>query len=223
MEPTIEELQELSASMPQIETNGILTEEQEKNLILKFQEGDLTALSELLEANIRFVITIAKLYENECYFLEMREIIAHYDNATRYNDDVIRQLVSMYQDQNTVMVYLSDHGEEVYDYRDNYGRDDWSMGNEPQQVLRYQYMVPMVVWCSDKYLTLHPEMAELLKQSADKPFMLDNTCHLLFRLANLLTPYYNNRRDILSPDYKCPKRIINDQFDYDEVMANQEM
>ena len=76
MEPTIEELQELSASMPQVETNGILTEEQEKNLILKFQEGDLTALSELLEANIRFVITIAKLYENECYFLEMREIIA---------------------------------------------------------------------------------------------------------------------------------------------------
>jgi heptose-I-phosphate ethanolaminephosphotransferase len=153
----------------------------------------------------------------------MKAEIAHYDNATRYNDDVIRQLVSMYQDQNTVMVYLSDHGEEVYDYRDNYGRDDWSMGNEPQQVLRYQYMVPMVVWCSDKYLTLHPEMAELLKQSADKPFMLDNTCHLLFRLANLLTPYYNNRRDILSPDYKCPKRIINDQFDYDEVMANQEM
>ena len=76
MEPTIEELQELSASMPQVETNGILTEEQENNLILKFQEGDLTALSELLEANIRFVITIAKLYENECYFLEMREIIA---------------------------------------------------------------------------------------------------------------------------------------------------
>ena len=76
MEPTIEELQELSASIPQVETNGILTEEQEKNLILKFQEGDLTALSELLEANIRFVITIAKLYENECYFLEMREIIA---------------------------------------------------------------------------------------------------------------------------------------------------
>jgi RNA polymerase primary sigma factor len=76
MEPTIEELQELSASMLQVETNGILTEEQEKNLILKFQEGDLTALSELLEANIRFVITIAKLYENECYFLEMREIIA---------------------------------------------------------------------------------------------------------------------------------------------------
>jgi hypothetical protein len=53
--------------------------------------------------------------------------------------------------------------------------------------------------------------------------MLDNTCHLLFRLAHLLTPYYNNSRDILSPDYHCPKRIINDQFDYDEVMANQEM
>ena len=76
MEPTIEELQELSASMPQVETNGILTEEQEKNLILKFQEGDLTALSELLEANIHFVVTIAKIYKEKCDFLEMRKIIA---------------------------------------------------------------------------------------------------------------------------------------------------
>ena len=148
---------------------------------------------------------------------DMRKEIAYYDNATRYNDDVIRQLTTLYQDQKTVMVYFSDHGEEVYDYRASYGRDDWSMGSAPQQVLRYQYMVPFVVWCSDKYLREYPEMAEQLKSSADKPLMLDNVCHLLFHLAHLQTPYYKDRRDVLSPDYSCPKRLINDEVDYDEI------
>ena len=110
---------------------------------------------------------------------EMKTEIAHYDNATRYNDEVIRQLVGLYQHQNTVMVYVSDHGEEVYDYRGSYGRDDWSMGSSPRQVLRYQYMVPLMVWCSDAYLKRHPQVAVQLRESLDKPLMLDNTCHLL--------------------------------------------
>lgn len=152
---------------------------------------------------------------------DMKAEIAYYDNATRYNDDVIRQLTSLYQDQSTVMIYLSDHGEEVYDYRDSYGRDDWSMGSDPRQVLRYQYMVPFVVWCSDTYLKRYPQMAELLRQAVDKPLMLDNTCHLLFRLAHLQTPYYKVSRDVLSPNYACPKRLINDQVDYDEVIKKK--
>jgi heptose-I-phosphate ethanolaminephosphotransferase len=153
---------------------------------------------------------------------DMKTEIAYYDNATRYNDDVIRQLTSLYKDQTTVMVYFSDHGEEVYDYRDSYGRDDWSMGSAPRQVLRYQYMVPFVVWCSDKYLRQYPEMAGQLRQSIDKPLMLDNVCHLLFHLAHLQTPYYKARRDVLSPDYSCPKRLINDQMDYNEIMSGND-
>ena len=76
MEPTKKELQELVASMPQVEVKGILTDEQEKALIHKFQNRDLDALSELLEANIHFVVTIAKIYKEKCDFLEMREIVA---------------------------------------------------------------------------------------------------------------------------------------------------
>ena len=74
---------------------------------------------------------------------EMREEIAHYDNATLYNDYVIKQIINLYNQQNTIVVYLADHGEEVYDYRDNLGRDDWNMGSDPVEVLRWQYMVPI--------------------------------------------------------------------------------
>jgi hypothetical protein len=58
-------------------------------------------------------------------------------------------------------------------------------------------------------------MAERLTKAADRPLMLDNTCQLLFRLAGLQTPYYQERRDILSDDYQCQHRIINDIYDYE--------
>ena len=154
---------------------------------------------------------------------EMREDIVHYDNATRYNDDVMKQIISLYNQENTVIIYLSDHGEEVFDYRDNLGRDDWSMGSDPRQVLRWQYMVPFIVWCSDKYAATHPDVTEQLRQATDRPAMLDNVCQLLFHLSGLYTSYYHQDRDVLSPDYRCPKRIINESIDCDSLLHSKDV
>lgn len=148
----------------------------------------------------------------------MRQDIAHYDNATLYNDHVMQQIIGLYAQQNTVVVYLSDHGEEVFDYRDNLGRDDWNMGSDPKQVLRWQYMTPFMVWCSDRYAERHPDIIEQLRQATGRPAMLDNVCQLLFHLSGLQTPYYHSDRDVLSPDYHCPKRLINEYLDCDSIL-----
>ena len=153
---------------------------------------------------------------------DMREDIVHYDNATRYNDHVLQQIIGLYDQQNTIVVYLSDHGEEVYDYRENSGRDDWGMGSDPRQVLRWQYMVPFVVWCSDKYAATHPNIIKQLQNATSRPAMLDNVCQLLFHLSDLKTPYYNKTRDVLSSDYVCPKRILNESIDCDSLKKSTE-
>jgi heptose-I-phosphate ethanolaminephosphotransferase len=153
---------------------------------------------------------------------DMREDIVHYDNATRYNDHVLQQIISLYDQQSTIVVYLSDHGEEVYDYRENSGRDDWGMGSDPRQVLRWQYMVPFVVWCSDKYAATHPDIIKQLQNATSRPAMLDNVCQLLFHLSDLKTPYYNKTRDVLSSDYVCPKRILNESIDCDSLKKSTE-
>ena len=150
----------------------------------------------------------------------MREEIAHYDNAALYNDYVMQQIIGLYDEENTVVVFLSDHGEEVYDYRDNLGRNDWSIGNDPQQVIRWQYMVPFLVWCSDKYEASHPEIVSQLSQAVNRPAMLDNVCQLLFHLSGLKTPWYHPERDLISPDYHCPKRLINDEVDCDSILQS---
>ncbi len=140
---------------------------------------------------------------------EMKAEIAHYDNATLYNDHVIQQLTQLYDDGNTVLVYLSDHGEEVYDYRPHFGRE--GHGEATAEEIRWQYEVPLVVWCSPRYIEKHPDIIAALRKATDRPFSIDNTCHLLFRLAGLRTSYYLSRRDILSDDYKCPPRTVNDK------------
>jgi len=62
MKPTKKELKEISASL--YESNGLLTAEQEANLVRQIREGNMDALSELLEGNIRFVISVAKNYRD---------------------------------------------------------------------------------------------------------------------------------------------------------------
>lgn len=151
---------------------------------------------------------------------DMREEIAYYDNAALYNDYVMQQIINLYDEENTVVVFLSDHGEEVYDYRDNLGRNDWSIGNDPKQVIRWQYMVPFLVWCSEKYEAGHPEIVSQLSQAVNRPAMLDNVCQLLFHLSGLKTPWYHPERDLLSPDYHCPKRLINDEVDCDSIFQS---
>ena len=158
---------------------------------------------------------------NAPYMTESKkQDIANYDNATYYNDYVVNHIINLYREKNTVVVYFSDHGEEVYDYRDSKGRVEAVPGQE-KEWLRYQFEVPFVIWCSDKYKALHPDVVRRIKASLNRPFMTDNTCHLLFDLAGLKTIYYRPERDLISPKFKPSKRIVQNNIDFDAMMANK--
>ena len=149
---------------------------------------------------------------------EKKQSIAEYDNATLYNDSVIGMLFNTYRNKNAVVVYLSDHGEEIYDIRDAKGRNLEHV--KDADVIRYQNDVPFVVWCSDRYKALHPDIINNLETSINRKGMLDNVCQLLFRLANMKTSFYKPERDITSQKYKTKKRIIYDEIDYDDIIEN---
>ena len=65
----------------------------------------------------------------------------------------------------------------------------------------------------------HPDIVNRLRQSINRPVAIDNTCQLLFHLAGLETPYYRSERDVLSDDYHCPPRMLNDAVNYEETMG----
>lgn len=171
----------------------------------------------LTPENIHF--TRDSILRHEPYMNDYKRfLIASYDNATYYNDRIIGKLFERLNKGNAVVVYFSDHGDEVYDYRDSEGRKD---GDDQANLLKHQFEVPMFIWCSDTYKTLHPELVTAIGNATDKPYTTDVISHSLFRLAGIHTPCYVEDRDITSPLYKQRKRVVESperQYDYDAIV-----
>lgn len=163
--------------------------------------------------------------KNETYFTESeyinrqlndeeRQFVTHYDNATLYNDKVLDSVIRMFEQEEAVVIFISDHGEEVYDDEHVKGR----LFQRPTYSIAHQeYEIPMWIWCSEKYKLAHNEIVEQIKKSLDKPFITDDISQLFYYLAGINCRWYNDRNNILSIDYQCRPRIINGGVDYDNL------
>ena len=118
-----------------------------------------------------------------------------------------------FRDSNSIVIYFSDHGEEVYDYRKQCGRDH---GEINSMTLRYQYEVPFVIWCSDTYMEKNPDVVNGIRQAVDRPFVNDNLSHMLFNIGGISTTYYKESYDLLSPNYRCEQRRVKGNRIYEE-------
>lgn len=147
---------------------------------------------------------------------EKRVYIAAYDNATYYNDAVMKRIFDQWRNKNTVVLYFPDHGDEAYDYRDHRGRH--MVTNPTPQLLHCQNDVPFMVWCSDYFISHHRQLYEQLVAASTRPGMIQDAKHLLLRLAGINTPYYLPQHDISSPYYKPQPRIVYDKYDYDKIV-----
>lgn len=169
--------------------------------------------------------TADSIQRNEDYLqdLEKKQSIADYDNAIIYNDYVIKHIINLFQDKNAVIVFLTDHGEEIYDYKDGIHRR--YEGYMTKGWLKNVHNIPFLIWCSDDYIKNHEATIHSIREATERPFMTDNLCHLMFHLGEIKNNYYIAERDPLSNQFKPRKRLIEDlktnkKYDYD-VIWNQ--
>ena len=144
-----------------------------------------------------------------------RQIIAHYDNATRYNDGVVADIVRHFRRRDVLLIYFADHGEEVYDDGVNrYGRVH--SDTPSAEVIRHEYEVPFVIWTSPTFQRRHPEVAARIRAARHRPFSHDDLPHLLLGLAGIATPHYDPTRDPLTNEFVVRKRWLREgKIDYD--------
>lgn len=144
---------------------------------------------------------------------EEREVIAHYDNATLYNDFVVDSIINKFKDKNCIVVYFSDHGEELYEIDDFVGH-----GNALQRpTIKYQIRVPMMVWTSPKFESGYPDVVKRIHESVHKPILTDNIPHFLFEVAGIDTKYYCPELSFINDKYNESKpRMIFGNLDYDK-------
>ena len=169
--------------------------------------------------------TVDSIQRNENYLQDdvKKQRVADYDNSVLYNDSVLQHVFDIYKDRNAVVVFLSDHGEETYDYKDAIFR--YYEGHMTKGWIKNIHNIPFVIWCSDVYIQRHGGTVKAIENATDRPFMIDNLCQLLFHLGEIKSDYYIPERDLISNQFKPRKRIIEDmffkKFDYDEVKNGQ--
>lgn len=140
-------------------------------------------------------------------------VVAHYDNATLYNDMVVGTIVDAYRHKDAIMFYFPDHGEEVYDYRDCYGR---TQGELTAEYLSCVYEIPYMVWVSDRFKSLHPALSAKIASSVNLPITNFDLSHLILDLCGVNFPQKDLSRSFLSDSYgNCHPRYYMRGQSYD--------
>ena len=147
-----------------------------------------------------------------------RKVLADYDNSVWYNDSVVNQIVERFKNDDAIVIYVPDHGEEVFGpgARHFFGRMHDAVINK--RLADEEFRIPMWIYTTPLYAKNHPDVVEAIKKAAPKKYMTDALSHLLMGLAGIHTPYYNPRYDLLSPEYdeKRP-RLLKNKTDYDTL------
>ncbi len=145
------------------------------------------------------------------------EDIMHYDNATFYVSNVVADLASRFRDRDAVVIYLPDHGEEVYDYRQRYGRTVEPVTPERAKAL---YEIPMWVFMTRAFEAGHPEIASALESNSAKPVFTYDLPALVLDMAGVGGAFAPRQRSIASKSYDASGRRLIDKgsCDYDSLM-----
>lgn len=137
---------------------------------------------------------------------EQRSVVADYLNATFYNDFIVDSIIRMFSDRNAIVIYFSDHGEEVYNFRMQQGRTD--IKTDDPRAMRCQLDIPFMIYASPRYAASHPHTMERIKRSVDRPFMTDNLPQVIFDLLGVHTSYFKPERSVINDEYRQQKRRL---------------
>ncbi|QVM90164.1 phosphoethanolamine transferase CptA [Pseudomonas entomophila] len=129
-----------------------------------------------------------------------------YDNAVRYNDFVVSNLIKRYSAStpNGFLLYLSDHGEDVY----SSGNHD-RLGRNEGDPTRPMYTIPFLLWTSPSWQASHPRD---LQAAAARPYSSAHLIHTLSDLAGLSYDLYEPTKSVVSDQFVATPRWIGNPY-----------
>jgi heptose-I-phosphate ethanolaminephosphotransferase len=148
--------------------------------------------------------------------------IAFYDCAVWYNDSVVGAIVDRFKNDDAIIIYFPDHGDEVYGPGSLHhcGRNHTT--NITKNIAQQEYEIPMWFYWTKKYAKSHPDVVSSIRKAKNKPFMTDAVSHLLLGLAGIKCKDYRPQLDLLSPQYNEKRqRLMQHLVDYDEVVKDK--
>lgn len=132
-----------------------------------------------------------------------RQVTAEYDNAVLYNDFIVDEIIRRFENKNAVLIYISDHGEEVYEGRNFFGHSLEERGNV------HMIEIPALVWASKSFREHYPEKISALTAALDRPYRTDYLIHTLLDFMDIRTTSFDATKSIINKNFEERPRIYN--------------
>ena len=146
-----------------------------------------------------------------------RQTLADYDNAILYNDSVVTEIVKKFENEDAIVIYVPDHGEECYE-GDMHFFCRMHSAKIDARLAHAEFDIPMWIWCSRKYIKKRPEIFRQVVNARNRRFMTDALAHMLLYLGGIHARDYNEQLNLLSPEYdESRPRILKKTTDYDKL------
>lgn len=129
------------------------------------------------------------------------DLIADYDNSILYTDSILGVVIDDIRKSNipSVIIYVSDHGENVYDDRDYRGRD-------PRFV-----RVPFLIYANEAYRENNPGVVEDMAAARSVPFSTSELPQIIMYLSDTRYQLYDSLSNPLSAGFIPRKRWVDDE------------
>lgn len=141
---------------------------------------------------------------------KQKDVVAYYDNSVLYNDFVINEIFKIFSGDDSLIVYLSDHGENLY--------ENGRLGHGMES--RFTYEIPLLFIGSREFLSDHAKLWQRLAAAKDKPFMSDDLAHLLADIIGVAPLEFDERKSPIRTDFNASRKRIANGVDYDEKLKN---
>jgi heptose-I-phosphate ethanolaminephosphotransferase len=129
-----------------------------------------------------------------------KKTIDKYDNSVLYNDFIVNSVIQElkgYPDQHAVMIYFSDHGEELYHYRE-------FAGHAYEKVSPAMCEVPFMVWMSPSFRKFRPDLVF----DVARPYSTQDFIYSLSDIAGISYKDYDDSRSIFSTAFSPRERYV---------------
>lgn len=161
----------------------------------------------------RYPKSFEKFGSDDNNFSKKEKLVNQYDNAVLYNDYILNEIISELkaQNQKSALVYVSDHGENIFDYGTDF------FGRSEELITKNMFEIPFFLWTSDSF-----EKPEDFQFKPQRPFTSEYTFESLGHIFGVVHKSMNVHKSIFSSKYKAEKRTIIGDRDFDDYFKDTE-
>lgn len=187
--------------LPHLKDKSQITDKSKKNLfqICHLYGSHEAYVNRYPKEFARFKASDMSEYPEE----NQKELTSQYLNTIYYNDYVIAEMIKRYKNEPTLLIYLSDHAQAIYDEPGNEDLIGHSLSIPGVRV-------PMLCYVSPSLRAAAPQLVERIERGIHRSIMSDALTPSILGILGIKSDDYNPRYDFTSEAYEERERKITE-------------